>query len=118
MLRLICKSKIHMATVTDTNLEYEGSVTIDSDLMCATDILPNEKVQVLNVDNGSRCETYAIEGKPGSGVICINGAAAHHSKPGDKVIIIAYGVMDTTEASSSQPKIIFVDEKNKIVRGK
>lgn len=114
MLRLICKSKIHMATVTETNLEYEGSITIDGDLMRATDILPNEKVHVLNIDNGSRCETYAIEGEAGSGIICVNGAAAHHSKPGDKVIIIAYGVMDTPEASSYQPKIIFVDEKNRI----
>lgn len=118
MLRSLCKSKIHMATVTDTKLRYEGSITIDGDLMRAADILPNEKVHVLNIDNGSRCETYAIEGEPGSGVICVNGAAAHHSKTGNKVIIIAYGVMDTTEASSHQPKIIFVDERNKIVRQK
>jgi len=114
MLRLICKSKIHMGMVTETNLEYEGSITIDSDLMRAADILPNEKVHVLNIDNGSRCETYAIEGEAGSGIICVNGAAAHHSKPGDKVIIITYGVMDKAEASSYQPKIIFVDEKNQM----
>lgn len=107
-----------MATVTDTNLMYEGSITIDSNLMQAAGILPHEKVQVLNVANGSRCETYAIEGEAGSGVICINGAAAHHSKSGDKVIILAYGVMDTTEAGSYQPKIIFVDEKNRIANKK
>ncbi|MEA3329015.1 MAG: aspartate 1-decarboxylase [Candidatus Omnitrophota bacterium] len=116
MMRLMHKSKIHRATVTQTDLNYEGSITIDSLLMKEADILANEKVHVLNLDNGSRCETYCIEGEANSGVICINGAAAHHSKTGDKVIIIAYGLMDTKEAVSIKPKIVYVDEKNKIKR--
>ncbi|MEA3560260.1 MAG: aspartate 1-decarboxylase [Candidatus Omnitrophota bacterium] len=114
MLRLMHKSKIHRAAVTRVDLNYEGSITVDSLLMKQADILPNEKVHVLNLDNGSRCETYCIEGKPGSGIICINGAAAHHSKTGDKIIIIAYGLMDAKEAVSIKPKVIYVDEKNRI----
>ena len=114
MLRLMYKSKIHRATVTDTNLDYEGSITIDSLLMKQADILVNEKVHVLNLNNGSRCETYAIEGEPGSGAICINGAAAHHAKAGDKVIIIAYGLMDDRQAREYKPKIIQVDGENRV----
>jgi aspartate 1-decarboxylase len=114
MLRLMCKSKIHRATVTQTDLNYQGSITIDSRLMKEADILPNEKVHVLNLNNGSRCETYCIEGEAGSGIICINGAAAHHSKVGDKVIIIAYGLLATSEAVSIKPKIVYVDERNRL----
>ena len=93
MLISVYKSKIHRATVTEANLNYEGSLTIDSDLMKAAGIVPFEKVHVVNVTNGNRLETYAIEGKPGSGVICLNGAAAHKGKKGDTVIIIAYALM-------------------------
>lgn len=113
MLRSICKSKIHMAAVTEKKLEYIGSITIDGELMEAADILPNEEVHILNVTNGARFETYAIEGKPGTGVICVNGAAARCSEVGDKVIIIAYGLMDESLARSYRPKIVFVDEKNR-----
>ena len=114
MLRLMHKSKIHRVTVTETNLDYEGSITIDSRLMKEADILLHEKVHVLNLNNGSRCETYAIEGAEGSGLICVNGAAAHHSNVGDKIIIIAYGLMEDKEAREIKPKIILVDENNKI----
>jgi len=114
MLRLMYKSKIHRATVTESNLDYEGSITIDSRLMKEADILSHEKVHVLNLNNGSRCETYAIEGEEDSGLICINGAAAHHSKVGDKIIIIAYALMETKEAQEIKPKIILVGENNKI----
>ncbi|MCK4837077.1 MAG: aspartate 1-decarboxylase [Candidatus Aminicenantes bacterium] len=114
MLRSMYKSKIHRAVITETNLDYEGSITIDSRLMREADILPNERVHVLNLNNGSRCETYAIEGEEDSGVICVNGAAAHHSKVGNKVIIIAYALMSPEEAKTVKPKIILVDENNKI----
>ena len=114
MLRLMYKSKIHRATVTETNLDYEGSITIDSRLMKEADILPHEKVHVLNLNNGSRCETYAIEGEKDSGLICVNGAAAHHSKVGDKIIVIAYALMEAKEAREIKPKIILVDENNRI----
>ena len=114
MLRIVCKSKIHMATVTDINLRYEGSITIDKELLEAADILPGEKVQVLNLNNGSRCETYAIEAEAGSGTICINGAAARWSEVRDKIIIISYGLAETEEARSYKPRIVFVDEKNRL----
>ncbi len=114
MLRLMHKSKIHRATVTETNLAYEGSITIDSRLMKEADILPHEKVHVLNLNNGSRCETYAIEGEENLGLICINGAAAHHSKVGDKIIVIAYALMEDKEAREIKPKIILVDQNNRI----
>lgn len=106
------KSKIHRATVTDANLNYKGSITIDKKLMELANILPNEKVQVVNNNNGSRFETYAIEGEEGSGIICLNGAAARLCQVGDIVIIISYAIMDDEEAKSYEPKIIFVDEKN------
>ena len=114
MLRTVLKSKIHQATVTEANLRYEGSITIDSELMKAADILPNEKVQVVNLNNGSRMETYCVEGEPGSGTICMNGAAARWAQVGDTVIVISYGVVDDREAKTIQPKIVFVDRENRI----
>ncbi len=114
------KSKIHKATVTEANLNYVGSVTIDKDLLDASGIMPHEKVQIVNNNNGARLETYVIEGEPGSGVICLNGAAARLVQPGDVVIIIAYCMLDNNEAKTHQPTVVFVDEKNKItsVEGK
>jgi len=114
MLRTLCKSKIHAATVTEANLNYTGSVTIDSTLLEAADILVGEKVQIVNLNNGTRIETYAIEGKKGSGTICMNGAAARLAQPGDKVIIISYALLDTAEGRNFTPRTIFVDGKNKI----
>jgi len=108
------KSKIHRATVTQANLTYEGSITIDADLIQAADILEYEKVEVLNLNNGQRIETYAIKGEAGSGVICLNGAAARGSCPGDLVIIVSYLVIDDKEAKNIKPKIIKVNERNKI----
>ncbi len=110
------KSKIHRATVTEANLNYMGSITIDRELMEAAGILPNEKVQVVNNNNGARLETYAIEGEPGSGVICLNGAAARQVQPGDTVIIIAYTMVDEKEARTFKPKVVLVDEHNKSTR--
>jgi len=117
MLRTIYKAKIHRATVTDANLNYEGSITIDSSLLKAADIFPNEKVQIVNLNNGSRVETYVIEGEPGSGTICMNGAAARWAEPGDKVIIISYCLVESKEASTFVPKVIILNEKNKIKKG-
>lgn len=113
MLREMCKSKIHAATVTETNLNYNGSITIDKTLLERVDILPFERVQVLNVNNGSRVETYVIEGEPNSGVICLNGAAARWAQPGDKVIIISYCMTEDANAKAWKPKIILVDGTNK-----
>ena len=110
--------KIHSATVTDANLNYIGSVTIDKKLLEATDILPYERVQIVNLHNGCRVETYVLEGKRGSGTICMNGAAARWAHRGDRVIIISYGIMDTKEARKIKPKIIFVDGKNRITKRK
>lgn len=114
MLRTMLKSKIHRATVTEANLHYEGSITIDADLIKAADILEHEKVEVLNLNNGHRIETYVIKGKPGSSVVCLNGPAARGSCPGDIVIIVSYVSIEDKEASSVKPKIIKVDERNKI----
>lgn len=108
------KSKIHKATVTEANLNYVGSVTIDKDLLDASGILPHEKVQIVNNNNGARLETYVIEGPRGSGVICLNGAAARLVQPGDVVIIIAYCSLDANEAKNHQPTVVFVDENNKV----
>ncbi|MGR3318098.1 MAG: aspartate 1-decarboxylase [Candidatus Anammoxibacter sp.] len=110
----MCKSKIQPAVVTATELHYEGSITVDRDLMDAVDILPFEKVHVLNLNNGSRMETYTIEGERGSGTVCLNGAAARLAEPGDKVIIISYCSMEKDKAVGWQPKIVIVDEENKI----
>lgn len=115
MLIHICKSKIHRATITEANVNYEGSITIDSDLMRAADIVPFEKVQIANVTSGERLETYVIEGKAGSGVICLNGAAALKGNVGDIIIIIAYALLDRENAAYYQPKFVKVDKHNKIV---
>jgi aspartate 1-decarboxylase len=112
------KSKIHRARVTDGNIDYEGSITIDKKLMEAADILPYEQVQVLNVNNGARFSTYAIEGRENSGEICLNGAAARLVAKGDIVIILTYADMDDEEARHYQPRLVYVDEKNRIIRTK
>ncbi|WP_026425077.1 aspartate 1-decarboxylase [Actinokineospora inagensis] len=114
MLRTMLKSKIHRATVTQADLHYVGSVTIDPLLLEAADLLPGEQVAIVDVTNGARLETYVIEGERGSGVIGINGAAAHLVHPGDLVILISYGLMDAAEAASHRPKVVFVDGRNKI----
>lgn len=114
MQRTMCKSKIHGATVTDANLKYMGSITIDEELLQAADILSYERVQVVNLHNGSRVETYCMVGEKGSGNICLNGPAARWGQPGDTVLIISYATMDSEKAKVHKPKIIFVDEKNKI----
>lgn len=114
-MRVMLKSKIHRATVTQADLHYVGSVTIDEDLLDAADLLPGEQVAIVDVTNGSRLETYAIPGPRGSGVIGINGAAAHLVHPGDLVIIISYGVMSDEVARASKPKIVHVDGANRIV---
>lgn len=114
MQRIMCKSKIHRATVTDANLNYVGSITIDEDLMDAADLLPYEQVQIVNNNNGARFETYIIKGKRGTGTICLNGAAARLVQPGDIVIIISYAQLDSSELADYKPKIVLVDEKNQI----
>lgn len=112
MIREMMKSKIHRATVTEANLNYVGSITIDERLMELADIWPNEKVQIVNNNNGARLETYVITGERNSGVICLNGAAARLVQPGDNVIIISYAGMTNEEAKQYEPKIVFVDEHN------
>lgn len=107
------KCKIHRATVTEANVEYVGSITIDSSLMDAAGILEFEKVCVADVDNGARLETYAMRGEAGSGIVCLNGAAAHCCEVGDKVIIMAYARMSAEEAASHRPTIVLVDNDNK-----
>lgn len=114
MFRNIFKSKLHRATVTEANLHYVGSITIDQDLMDAADIFVNEKVQVVNNNNGARLETYVIPGPRGSGVICLNGAAARHAQPGDKIIIITYAMIDDKEAKAFKPTVVFLGADNKI----
>ena len=109
------KSKIHRASITEANLNYVGSITIDRDLMDAADIWANEKVQIVDNNNGSRFETYVIEGERGSGVICVNGAAARLVHAGDIAIIIFYGMMEESEARTYKPKVVMVGEGNKVV---
>lgn len=116
MFRTMMKSKIHRATVTEANLKYVGSITIDTDLIEAADILPNEKVQIVNNNNGARMETYVIPGERGSGVICLNGAAARLVQVGDEVIIISYGIFTDEASRLYKPKVIFVNGENKIVK--
>ncbi|KDE99401.1 aspartate decarboxylase [Mycolicibacterium aromaticivorans JS19b1 = JCM 16368] len=113
MFRTMLKSKIHRATVTHADLHYVGSVTIDADLMDAADLLEGEQVTIVDIDNGARLETYAITGRRGTGVIGINGAAAHLVHPGDLVILIAYGVMTDAEAREYRPRVVFVDADNR-----
>ena len=115
MLRTMMKSKIHRATVTQADLHYVGSVTVDEDLLDAADLLEGELVHIVVVTNGARLETYTIAGPRGSGVIGINGAAARLVHPGDIVILIGYGQMDTAEARAYQPSVVFVDADNKVV---
>lgn len=114
MQRFILKSKIHRVTVTDADLNYEGSITIDEELMNAADIFPYEKVNIYNVSNGERFSTYAIKGEKGSGVICLNGAAARKCSSGDIVIIASFVIVDNDSARDWSPKCVYVDDKNKI----
>ncbi len=115
MQRLMCKSKIHRATVTDADLNYEGSITLDALLLEAADIREYEQVHVVNINNGARFETYAMVGAPGSGAVVLNGAAARLVQPGDRVIVISYAGYDDAELVDFQPRLVFVDEANRIV---
>jgi aspartate 1-decarboxylase len=115
MLRQMFKSKIHRATVTDADLNYVGSITIDEDLMEKADILQDERVQIVDVNNGERFETYVMTGERGTGIICLNGAAARMVQKGDKLIIICYGLFDNEESKKLQPIVVHVDSNNKIV---
>ena len=114
MRRTICKSKIHGATVTEANLQYTGSLTLDALLMQAANLVPYEQVQVVNLNNGERFETYCIEGSPGSGTVCLNGAAARLAVVGDTIIVISYAQMTEEELREQAPKLVFVDEQNHI----
>ena len=116
MVLEMLKSKIHRATVTQADVDYVGSITIDEELMINSGILEYEKVQVADVENGNRFDTYVIAGDKGSGVICVNGAAAHKVNIGDKVIIMSYAQMTEEEAKKNPPKVVFVDDDNKITR--
>jgi len=112
----VCKSKIHKVTITEANLQYVGSITIDEDLMDAANIIENEKVQVVNINNGERLETYVIRGKRGSGIVCMNGPAARKAAVGDVVIIISYATIDFEEAKTFKPSLVFPDqETNQLV---
>lgn len=115
MQRTMLHSKIHRATVTQADLHYVGSCTIDADLMDAADLLEGQQIDIVDIDNGSRLTTYAITGERGSGVISINGAAAHLVHPGDLVIIIAYGIMEDAEARAYTPRVVFVDSHNRML---
>ena len=108
------KSKIHQATVTEANLQYEGSITIDAALMQAADLLPGEQVHIVNLNNGSRIETYCVEGPAGSGTLCMNGAAARWAQVGDIVIILSYSWMEDRQARDVRPKLVFVDRSNRV----
>lgn len=116
MQRHLMKSKIHRATITSADLHYEGSLTVDADLLDAADLVTHEEVQVVNVNNGHRFSTYVIPGPRGSGVLQLNGAAARLGMPGDLVIVISYGVYDDAEARRHQPRVVFVDAQNRIAR--
>ncbi len=115
MMRTMLKSKIHRATVTQADLHYVGSVTVDEDLLDAADLIPGEQVAIVDVTNGARLETYVIPGERGSGVIGINGAAARLVHPGDLAILIAYGQMDSAQARRFQPRVVFVDADNQVM---
>jgi aspartate 1-decarboxylase len=116
MHRTMLKAKIHRARVTQADLDYEGSLTIDQDLMDAADILPFESIDIYDITNGARLRTYAIIGPRGSGTICVNGAAAHLVRPGDLIIIACYGLYDDQEARLHEPRIFRVDEQNRIIQ--
>ncbi|MBI4531039.1 MAG: aspartate 1-decarboxylase [Candidatus Latescibacteria bacterium] len=115
MFRIMCKSKLHGATVTEANLTYEGSLTIDETLMEAARILPHEQVQVVNVNNGARFETYTIVGPRGSGTICLNGPAARLGEPGDVILILSYALMDDLEAQGLKIRVVLLGKQNEIV---
>ena len=117
MQRKMLKGKIHRATITEANLHYQGSITIDADLMEAADLIEFEQVDVWNITNGNRFSTYTITGERGSGTVCINGAAAHKANEGEMVIIASFGWMSEEQASRHQPKVVLVDEANRIVEG-
>ena len=114
MFRVLMKSKIHGATVTEANLRYTGSITIDKDLLKKSDIVPFQPVQIVNLHNGSRVETYVLEGQAGSGTICMNGAAARWAEVGDKVIIISYSIVPDNKIKKHRPNVLFVDAKNRV----
>ena len=114
MNRFMLKSKIHRATVTDANLEYEGSITIDENLMDAADLIEFEKVSIFDVTNGNRIETYVIRGERGTGVMCVNGAAAHQIHKGDIIIVASFVGVDEMEAVRHQPRLVYVDSQNRI----
>ena len=116
MMRIMMKSKIHRATVTQADLDYVGSITLDAALMEAADLLEGEQVAIVDITNGARIETYVIPGEPGSGVIGINGAAAHLVHPGDLIIIMSYAVLDDAEARVLKPTVVHVDEKSRILK--
>ena len=116
MQREMLKSKIHRVTITQAELYYEGSITVDKDLLKAADILPYEKVQVLNFNNGTRLDTYTIEGAAGSGTICLNGPAARFGSVGDEIIIVSYIHLPDANAKKIKPKVVLVDKKNKITK--
>lgn len=116
MQRHLMKSKIHRATVTSADLHYEGSLTVDENLLDAADLLPHEEVQVVNVNNGNRFSTYVIPGPRGSGVMQLNGAAARLGLPGDVIILISYGVYSADEAERHSPRVVHLDERNRIIR--
>lgn len=118
MFRTMLKSKIHGATVIESNIEYIGSITIDTEILETVDILPNERVQVVNLNNGRRLETYVIPGKKGSGIIAMNGGAARHAHKGDKLLIMSYIMLETKDALVYKPKVVFLDDKNKIIKKK
>ena len=116
MIRYMLKSKVHRAVVTDADLNYVGSITLDKDLMDAADIIANEKVTIVNNNNGERFETYVIEGERGSGILCLNGAAARLVQRGDIVIILTYTILEEAECRDFKPHLVYVDEKNHIVK--
>jgi aspartate 1-decarboxylase len=116
MKRVLLKSKIHRATVTEANVNYEGSITVDKELMDAADFIPYEQVNIFNVTNGQRFFTYVIEGKPSSGVICTNGAAAHLARDGDTIIIASFAQYSENECKRHEPKLVYVNENNRITK--
>lgn len=115
MRRELCKSKIHGARVTEANLYYEGSLTLDLDLVEAADLVPYERIQVVNINNGARLETYILPGERGSGEVALNGAAARLGSVGDQVILISYASYEDSETAGHEPRVVFVDEKNRIL---
>lgn len=117
MRRQLCKSKIHGATVTEATLYYEGSLTLDADLIAAADLVPYERIQVVNINNGARLETYVLPGDPGSGTVALNGAAARKGSIGDRLILISYAEYEESEVAGHMPRVIFVDERNRVVKG-